>query len=186
MMSMCVHMSSFPPRCEKDPRPSMTRLARAMALQPGMTAADIGAGNGWWAAGMARHVGVTGHVFANEIEEGLLEEIRQTAAEFAVDNVNPVLGSETDAKLPPECCDRMLARYTYHEFRYKEPMIAAMLSAMKPGGLLVIIDDSEEQGHNIAPERVIEQLTTAGFAFVRQVDRWNDRPSRYRQLFRKP
>jgi ubiquinone/menaquinone biosynthesis C-methylase UbiE len=177
---------AVPPALRDDPWPWMTRLASVMELQPGMTAADVGAGNGWWAAGMARHVGSTGQVFANEIAERLLEEIRETTQDFKVDNVTVVLGSETDAKLPPECCDRMLVRYTYHEFRHKEPMITAMFAAMKPGGIVVIIDDSAEQGHNIAPELVIEQLTAAGFEFVRQVDRWNDRPGRYLQLFRKP
>ena len=80
----------------------------------------------------------------------------------------------------------MLVRYTYHEFRHKEPMNATMFEALKPGGLLVIIDDSEERAHNIAPELVVEQLTAAGFEFVRQVDQWNDRPGRFLQLFRKP
>ncbi len=176
----------LPESLREDPWPWMTRLATVMDLQSGMTAADIGAGNGWWAAGMARHVGPTGRVFANEIAQGLLDEIRQTAQEFEVDNVTLVLGSETDAKLPPACCDRILVRYTYHEFTHKEPMNATMFAALKPGGLLVIIDDSEERGHNIAPALVTEQLTAAGFEFVRQVERWNDRPSRFLQLFRRP
>jgi precorrin-6B methylase 2 len=169
-----------------DPWPWMTRLIDVMELEPGMSTADIGAGNGWWAAGMARHVGSTGRVFANEITEPLLGQISQTTEDFGVDNVSLVLGSETDAKLPSECCDRMLVRYTYHEFEHKEPMNTTMFAALKPGGLLVIIDDSEEQYHNIAPELVIEQLTAAGFEFVRQVDRWNDRPTRFLQLFRRP
>jgi SAM-dependent methyltransferase len=176
----------LPEALREDPWPWLTRLIDVMDLRPGMTAADIGAGTGWWAAGMARHVGATGRVFANEITEPLLEQIRQTAEESEVDNLTLVLGSETDAKLPPECCDRLLVRYTYHEFRHKDPMNAAMFAALKPDGLLVIIDDSEERGHNIAPELVIEQLTTAGFEFLRQVDRWNDRPSRFLQLFRRP
>jgi SAM-dependent methyltransferase len=184
-----VDVSSYPELPEElqdDPRPWLTRLVDVMDLEPGMTAADIGAGNGWWAAGMARHVGSAGRVFANEITERLLDESRETADELDADNVTLVLGSETDAKLPAECCDRMLVRYTYHEFKHKEPMNTTMFAALKPGGLLVIIDDSEERGHNIAPELVIEQLTAAGFEFVRQVDRWNDRPSRFLQLFRRP
>ncbi len=176
----------LPEALRTDPWPWMTRLIDVMDLRHGMTAADIGAGNGWWAAGMARYVGSTGQVFANEITDPLLEQIRQTAEEFDVDNVTLVLGSETDAKLPPECCDRMLVRYTYHEFRHKDPMNLTMLAALKPGGLLVIIDDSEERGHNIAPELVVEQLTAAGFEFLRQLDRWNDRPSRFLQLYRRP
>jgi hypothetical protein len=38
----------------------------------------------------------------------------------------------------------------------------------------------------LAAASVIEQLTTAGFEFVRQEDRWDDVPSRFLQLFRKP
>jgi ubiquinone/menaquinone biosynthesis C-methylase UbiE len=163
----------------------MTRLIDVMDLRPGMSAADIGAGNGQWAARMARHVGSDGQVFATEIVERLLGQIRQTADEFGVDNVVPVLGSETDANLPPECCDRMLVRLAYHEFRYKEPMSATMLEALKPGGLLVIIENSGEHAHSITPELVIEQLSAVGFEFVRQVDGWDDRPTRLLQLYRK-
>jgi ubiquinone/menaquinone biosynthesis C-methylase UbiE len=171
---------------QEDSRSWMTRLIDVMDLQPGMTAADVGAGNGRWAAGMARHIGSDGQVFANEIVERLLERIRRTADELGVDNVVPVLGSETDANLPPECCDRMLVRLAYHEFRHEEPMSATMLAALKPGGFLVIIENSGQHSHSIAPALVIQQLSAAGFEFVRQIDGWDDRPSRYLQLFRKP
>lgn len=176
----------LPGALQEAPRSWMARLIDLMDLQPGMSAADIGAGEGRWAARMARHVGSDGQVFATEIVERLLDEIRETADEFGVDNVVPVLGSETDANLPPECCDRMLARLSYHEFSHPEPMSTTMLEALKPGGLLVIIENSGQHAHSIAPGSVIPQLSAAGFEFVRQVDGWNDRPTRYLQLYRKP
>jgi ubiquinone/menaquinone biosynthesis C-methylase UbiE len=179
-------LQDAPAALQEAPRSWMARLIDVMDLQPGMTAADIGAGEGRWAARMARHVGPEGQVFATEIEERLLHEIRQTADELGLDNVVPVLGSETDANIPPECCDRMLARLSYHEFSHPEPMSATMLEALKPGGLLVIVENSGEHAHAIAPASVIPQLTAAGFEFIRQVDGWNDRPTRYLQLYRKP
>jgi ubiquinone/menaquinone biosynthesis C-methylase UbiE len=171
---------------QEAPRSWMARLIEVMDLQPGMSAADIGAGEGRWAARMAQHVGPGGQVFATEIVERLLGEIRQTADELGVDNVIPVLGSETDASLPPGCCDRILARLSYHEFTRKEAMLATMFEALKPGGLLVIIENSGEHAHSIAPRVVIPQVSAAGFHFVRQVDGWNDRPTRYLQLYRRP
>jgi ubiquinone/menaquinone biosynthesis C-methylase UbiE len=164
----------------------MTRLIDVMDLQPGMTAADIGAGDGRWAARMARHVGSNGQVFATEIVERLLEQVRRTADEFGVNNVVPVLGSETDVNLPPECCDRIVARLSYHEFSHPGPMSATMFDALRPGGLLVIIENSGEHAHSIAPSSLIRQLSAAGFGFVRQVDGWDGRPTRFLQLYRKP
>lgn len=175
-----------PAALQEAPRSWMARLIDVMDLQPRMTAADIGAGEGRWAARMAQHVGPEGQVFATEIVERLLGEIRQTANEVGVDNVIPVLGGETDANLPPECCDRILARLSYHEFSHPEEMLATMLEALKPGGLLVIIENSGDHAHSIAPPSVIPQLTAAGFEFVRQIDRWNGRSTRYLQLYRKP
>jgi ubiquinone/menaquinone biosynthesis C-methylase UbiE len=170
---------------QEAPRSWMARLIDVMDLQPGMTAADIGAGEGRWAARMARHVGPEGQVFATEIVERLLGEIRRTADELSVDNVVPVLGSETDASLPPGCCDRILARLSYHEFGYPDEMGATMFEALKPGGLLVIIENSGGHAHAIAPRVVIPQLSAAGFEFIHQVDGWDGRSTRYLQLYRK-
>lgn len=178
---------SAPPNAEQEaPRSWMERLIEVMDLQLGMSAADIGAGEGRWAARMAQHVGSEGQVFATEIVERLLGEIRQTADELGVDNVIPVLGSETEASLPPGCCDRILARLSYHEFTRKEAMLATMFEALKPGGLLVIIENSGEHAHSIAPRTVIPEVSAAGFQFVRQVDGWNGRSTRYLQLYRRP
>lgn len=178
-------LQDAPEAQQEAPRSWMGRLIEVMDLQPGMTAADIGAGEGRWAARMARHVGSEGQVFATEIVERLLGEIRRTAAALGVDNVVPVLGSETDASLPPGCCDRILTRLSYHEFRYKEAMLATMFEALKPGGVLVIIENSGEHAHSIAPRYVIPQVSAAGFEFIRQVDGWDGRSTRYLQLYRK-
>ena len=170
----------------EDPWPWATRLADTLQLGPGMVAADVGAGDGAWAAAMAKSVDPHGYVFANEIAPNLLETIRETMEAFGVDNVTPVLGSEIDTGLPPACCDRILLRYVYHELSDSEAMNASTLRALRPGSLIAVIEDKEAPNHNIAPETLIEEMTRAGFEFVSQIDEWDGQPSRYCVLFRKP
>src|SRR5262245_31205533 len=62
-------------------------IATLLAVNPGSTVAEIGAGHGEMAIRMARKVGPSGHVYATEIDPGRLAEIRERAQEAGLDNL---------------------------------------------------------------------------------------------------
>ena len=92
------------------------RLAGLLQVEPGMTVAEIGAGGGRATVFMANQVGSSGKVFATEIDEDRLEDIRESAAEAGVQNVTALLGTERETRLPAACCDAIFMVKVYHHF----------------------------------------------------------------------
>ena len=176
-------------------------IASVLGLKPGMTIADVGAGNGRYSAFMADKVGNPGKVYATEIEQEKVDEINKTVA--GKDNVTVILGEAESTGLPDECCDRILLRRVYHHFQHPKPMLESILTSLKPGGVIAIIDflpradlanadgTPEDHEHGTTIAQLIEHVTDSGFELVRQVEPW---PSRvvdgkntdYCVLFRRP
>src|SRR5258706_11721831 len=88
-------------RPEREREENTKTAIEALDLKPGMTVADIGAGTGYYSFRMAKKVGPTGKIYANELQQGMLDIL----AKNKPDNVVTVLGTEDDPKLPKTCCD---------------------------------------------------------------------------------
>src|ERR687892_998924 len=68
------------------------RLAAWLEMQPGTRAADLGAGDGTFTVALARRVGSSGHVYATEVDDERLADIRQAATEAELSNVTVIKG----------------------------------------------------------------------------------------------
>jgi ubiquinone/menaquinone biosynthesis C-methylase UbiE len=109
-------------------------------LKPGDAVGDVGAGSGYMTLVLSRAVGPTGKVYAEDITPGFLDEVRAKVAKEQLANVEVVLGTTTDAKLPEACCDVVFVLDAYHHFEWPEPMLASIKKALKPNGRLAIIE----------------------------------------------
>src|SRR5579862_3728225 len=87
------------PEREAEEAPSL--LVKSLHLKPGSKVADIGAGSGYLSFLMAKPVGPTGRVYAEDIQPEMLDIVKKKAAENGQANVIPWLGSITDPKLKP-------------------------------------------------------------------------------------
>lgn len=115
-----------------------------LALKPGMTVADIGAGVGYYAFKIAEKIGPSGKVFATDIQPEMLRLLRQSAAKKGVPNVEPILSSPTSTGLPDASIDLMILVDVYHEFAEPQRMLASMRRALKPDGRLVLLEFRKE------------------------------------------
>jgi ubiquinone/menaquinone biosynthesis C-methylase UbiE len=115
-------------------------VIKLMKLKKGDVVADVGAGTGYMTAALSRAVGARGKVFAEDITAGFLDEVRAKVEQEKLANVEVILGTTTDTKLPTGCCDVILVLDTYHHFEWPEPMLASMKRALKPQGRLVIVE----------------------------------------------
>jgi len=88
-------------RPERESEENVEGALDAIGLKPGMTVAEVGAGTGYVALRMAKRVGPSGKVYANDLQPEMLGLLRNNAAKAGVANVETVLGGETDPKLPP-------------------------------------------------------------------------------------
>jgi len=70
---------------------SVERIIETLNIKPGMNVLDLGAGNGLFTFGLARHLQGTGSVFATEIDSKMVDAINEKAKELKYDNVTGVL-----------------------------------------------------------------------------------------------
>ena len=76
-------------------------------IVPGMTVADIGAGEGYYTVRLAERVGSTGRVLAEDIAIGAIRKLGARVERDRLDNVSIKLGTPEDPKLPAGSFDRI-------------------------------------------------------------------------------
>jgi ubiquinone/menaquinone biosynthesis C-methylase UbiE len=172
------------------PREQLFRMAdifQALGLRDGSRVADVGAGPGFFAVPMARAVGETGRVFAVDIDEKVLERLRQRIREATLNNIEVIHGDPRDPKLPADSLDAALIVDAYHEMTEHEAMLIGVRRALKPGGRLVIMErmprttrdkprKDQVDKHVIAPDFVQAELSEVGFEIVDRRDDFISRP----------
>ncbi len=155
------------------------RLVAALELEAGDTVADIGAGGGELVLELARAVGPSGRVYATELRDDRLEEIRRAVESAELRNVTVLEAHATRTNLPERCCDALVLRRVYHHIADPVRMNASLLATLAPGGRLGILDfdpDSAESAdpggrangnqHGVTAATVARELREAGFEVV--------------------
>lgn len=137
---MGFRAASWLERTEREKEEEPAKLIEALGLKPGMVVADVGAGSGYHSFLMAPLVGEKGKVLAVDVQPEMLNLIKARSKKQNVTNVEPVLGTETDPKLPSAGVDLILMVDVYHEFNKPYEMAEAMVAALKPGGRLVFVE----------------------------------------------
>jgi ubiquinone/menaquinone biosynthesis C-methylase UbiE len=160
---------------------------RVLGVGPSARIADVGAGRGELTVEMARHL-PTGRVLSTEIDRNRLEEIERAAARAGLRNVTVIEAGARDSNLPDGCCDAVYMREVYHHFDDGPAMTSTIHRALRPGGLLAVIDYPKRghagaNCHCIAKETLVPQVSAQGFEVVHDEDRWSG--TRYLVVFRK-
>ena len=112
----------------------------AMALRPGMDVADIGAGSGLISRLIAAKVAPSGTVYAVDVSKNLVDHIAKTAQEKNIPNLKAVLGDPHSPKLAPNSVDLVCIIDSYHHFEDPQDMLAEIKKALRPDGVLMLID----------------------------------------------
>ncbi|HEV2852673.1 MAG TPA: class I SAM-dependent methyltransferase [Thermoanaerobaculia bacterium] len=153
-------------------------VLQAMELRKGMNVAEIGAGTGFFSRRLAKAVGPTGKVYAEDIQPEMLDLLKQYAAKEGIKNIIPVLGTETDPKLPLGKIDRVLLVDVYHEFQKPEPMLAALRKVLAPGGTITLVEYRLEGDtashinikHRMSVEQVLAEWNASGYELANQIE----------------
>jgi len=156
----------------------------ALQAESGKRIADVGAGEGSYTRRIARAVGPTGRVTAVDITEDNLANLRARVQQDNITNVDFVLCTEDDTRLPENTFDAVLIYNVYHHMTAPEPTLRSILAALKPGGRLVVSEPIHEEihgenvrkatraeqinDHEIAPDFVQQELQAAGFEVIEQ------------------
>ena len=162
------------PDREREERPDV--LIEALDLDPDDVVADLGAGTGYFTFRLAPLV-PEGRVYAVDIQPEMLRMVEDRAEAEGIDNVAPVLGTETSPGLRPQSTDLTLLVDSYHEFSHPAEMLAAIFQATRPGGRLVLVEYRAEDPevpirrlHKMTEEQARLEVEAAGFRFVENRD----------------
>lgn len=152
-------------------------MLASLGVKQGMTICDMGCGNGFYSVQLARLVGPEGKVLGVDIQPEMLEMLKERAAEAKVDNIEPILGTLVDPKLPAGQVDLILCVDVYHEFSHPEHMLAAMRQSLAPEGLVVLVEFRAEDPevpikplHKMSKAQILKELIPNGFKLVREFD----------------
>jgi ubiquinone/menaquinone biosynthesis C-methylase UbiE len=143
-------------------------VVAALALQPGMVVADIGAGTGYFEKRLATAVGDKGIVIAIDIEGDMVRYLGERARREGMPNVEPRLAAVDDPKLATASVDRILIVDTWHHISDRIAYGKKLAVALKPGGAVFVVDFTLEttkgppKQHRLSPEQVIDELRQAG------------------------
>jgi len=153
------------------------RMLAAIDIKKGSVVADVGAGVGYHAWRLAEIVGPTGKVIAEDIQEGMIQLLRRNIEDRKLRNVEIVLGTPTDPKLPPNSIDVVLMVDVYHEFSEPVTMMKHIQNALKPDGRVVLVEFRKEDPrvpiqplHKMSVQEVRSELEPLGFRFQRSLD----------------
>lgn len=143
-------------------------------IDPGMSVADIGAGEGYYTVRLAARVGAKGRVLAEDIDAAANERLGTRVMRERLENVSIKLGTEDDPSLPPASFDRILMVHMYHEVTEPYAFLWRLRPALRPGGKVIVVDvDRPTDAHGIPPPLLFCELNAVGFRlteFVRKAE----------------
>ena len=152
-------------------------LLEALDVKPGQTVCDLGCGNGFYTLRLAQLVGPQGKVLAVDIQSEMLHMLSERAKEEQITNIEPVLGTQIDPKLPAGKVDLILLVDVYHEFSHPRQMLEAMRKALKPGGRIALAEFRAEDPavpikplHKMSKKQILKEFPPNGLKLVDQFD----------------
>jgi precorrin-6B methylase 2 len=163
------------PEREKEEAPS--KAVAALQIKPGDVVADVGAGSGYYSVLLSRAVGASGRVYATDIQPEMLALIRAKVDAAKLTNVELVLGTEADPRLPSGALDLVVMVDVYHELAQPQAMLQALKRTLKPEGRLVLIEFRKEsewvpirEEHKMSVRDARMELEGEGYGFDRVLD----------------
>jgi SAM-dependent methyltransferase len=164
-------------RPEREAEEAPTKAVAALELRQGQVVADIGAGSGYYTMLLRAAVGPGGRVYATDIQPEMLALIRRKIEKQQIGNVELVLGTPTESRLPDAAVDLALMVDVYHELAQPQVFLRSLKRAIKPDGRLVLIEfRKESEWVPIRPEHKMSvrdarmELEAEGYRFERVID----------------
>ena len=152
------------------------KVVARMDLEPEHVVADLGAGTGYFTFRISPRV-PRGHVYAVDIQQEMLDIVRERTAHRGTHNVTPVLGTSTDPKLAPNSIDMVLLVDAYHEFSHPYAIMTAVMKALKPGGRVLLVEYRAEDPkiaikrlHKMSVAQARMEMDAVGLRWVETLD----------------
>ena len=154
----------------RDARLQPERVLDAVGIRPGMVVGEAGAGRGYFTFKLARRVGASGKVYANDIDRAALDHVRQVCRDDNIENVETVVGEVEDPLFPVAGLEVIVMVYAIHDFARPAAFLESLKKYLKPGGSVVILDqdpDISGDHHFLTRERLVALFAESGYELAR-------------------
>lgn len=158
-------------------------VVKALELKAGDIVADLGAGTGLFVPQLAYAIGTRGRVYAVEIDKGFLDEIDRKVDELHISQIETVLGTPADPKLPTRAVDVAMLHDVLHHVEQRQAYLKAAAQYLKPAGRIAVVEfNPKDSPHKddaaliVSKEQAAAWMAEAGLVPVKDVplfaDKW--------------
>jgi len=154
---------SFSTEDVRDRTGEAEEVMRLAEVAPGMSVADVGAGQGYYTVRLAPIVGRRGRVLAQDIVKDTRDRLAQRVQRERLDNVAVSLGEPANPMLPEHSFDRIFLVHMYHEVTQPYEFLWHLRESLKPGGLIVVVDSNRPvKRHGMPPRQLACEFAALG------------------------
>jgi ubiquinone/menaquinone biosynthesis C-methylase UbiE len=178
-IAQTMHFAGAPwlTRESRDREEEPAKLMKALNLKKGQTVCDLGCGNGFYTTKLAEAVGPEGTVLAVDIQKEMLDMLKRRAEQAKVKNIQPILGTTWDPKLPENKIDLVLLVDTYHEIDHPVEILAAIRKSLSKTGRLCLVEFRAEDPdvpikplHKMSKKQIMKEIPANGFKLAEEFD----------------
>ncbi len=149
-------------------------------IEPGMVVADLGCGIGAYTFELSERVGLSGKVFALDVQKNLVDKLSNECKQKDLQNVSVMWDDLDDADgigLKDSSIDRIVVANTLFQIDDIQKFAMEVKRILKPKGYALIVDWSESFG-GIGPapqsvikkDRALESFKKVGMVFVKDIN----------------
>ena len=151
------------------------KIIQTLNIRDGWYIGDLGAGGGYYTYRFANETGETGRVIAADINQEFLAGIIQTARAKGLNNVDTILAGPDDSNFANHSLDLIFIRNTFHHIENKNQYMKKLVSKLKSGGRIALIDYKDSKvlgmfGHSVSQEEILSSITDTGLVIEQEFD----------------
>jgi SAM-dependent methyltransferase len=183
------HAISWLERRDREGEEKPSLVIANLDLKPTDVVADIGAGSGYFSFLIAPLV-PQGKVLAQDIQQEMLDFVEGNKKLKKITNVEPLLGTIEDTRLPEGQVNLVIMVDAYHEFSHPREMMESIVKGLAPGGRVVFLEYRGEDPavpikplHKMTVKQISAEMAAVGLDFVEVRDFL---PIQHFIVFRKP
>ena len=163
-------------RDEREQEEQTALLISNLQIKDNDVIADIGAGSGYHVFKMAP-LAKTGTIYAVDIQEEMLEAIKNKKERSGRKNIEVIKGSEKSVNLPKSRVNKVLMVDVYHEFNYPKEMLLSIHKALTKEGEIFLIEYRKEDAkvpiklvHKMTEQQAVKEFEANGFKLKENID----------------
>jgi ubiquinone/menaquinone biosynthesis C-methylase UbiE len=142
-----------------------------IGIKPGMIIGEVGAGRGRYTVQIARLIGPSGKIYANDIDRRSLQFLDRRCAQHGLTNVETILGKVAETELPRAALDIVVMVNVVHCLEKPVALLKSIRSSLKPDGFIAIVEgnldkDPSAAGEWFARSKLLKIYKDAGYTLV--------------------